>query len=60
MYQDTDFGKDVHAGVAAQTGAMGLQVAAVAVFRPTDTDFNAAVARLHDAGRDLICMATIV
>ena len=60
MYQDTDFGKDVHAGVVAQTEAMGMKVAAVTRHRPTDTDFNAPVARLHDAGCDLICLGTIV
>jgi len=60
IYQDTDFGKDVHAGAVAQLEAMGLKVAAVSAHRPTDTDFNAAVARMHDAGCDLICMGTIV
>ncbi len=60
MYEDTDFGKDVHAGVVAQTEAMGLKVAGIAASRPTDTDFNAAVAKLRDAGCDLICMGTIV
>jgi branched-chain amino acid transport system substrate-binding protein len=60
MYQDTDFGKDVHAGAAAQTQAMGLKLAAVTAHRPTDTDFNAALARMHDAGCDLICLGTIV
>jgi branched-chain amino acid transport system substrate-binding protein len=60
MYQDTDFGKDVHAGVVAQLEAMGMKVAAVTAHRPTDTDFNAAVQRQKDAGCDLICMGTIV
>jgi branched-chain amino acid transport system substrate-binding protein len=60
MYQDTDFGKDVHAGVVAQTEAMGMKVVGIAASRPTDTDFNAAVAKLRDAGCDLICMGTIV
>ncbi len=60
MYQDTDFGRDVHAGVVAQLQAMGLKLAAVTAHRPTDTDFNAAVARQRDAGCDLICMGTIV
>lgn len=60
MYQDTDFGKDVHAGVVAQTEAMGLKIAAQTAHRPTDTDFNAALAKLHDAGCDMICMGTIV
>jgi branched-chain amino acid transport system substrate-binding protein len=60
MYQDTDFGKDVHAGVVAQLEAMGMKPAAVTAHRPTDTDFNAAVAKQKDAGCDLICMGTIV
>jgi branched-chain amino acid transport system substrate-binding protein len=60
MYQDTDFGKDVHAGVTAQLEAMGLKVAAVTAHRPTDTDFNAALARQQDAGCDLIFMGTII
>ena len=60
MYQDTDFGRDVHAGVVAQLQAMGLTLAAETSHRPTDTDFNAALTRQHDAGCDLICMGTIV
>jgi len=60
MYQDTDFGKDVHAGVAAQVEAMKLKLGAVTVSRPTDTDFNASVLRMKEAGCDLICLGTIV
>ena len=60
MYQDTDFGRDVHAGVVAQLKAMGLKLAAETAHRPTDTDFNAALERQHDAGCDLICAGTIV
>jgi branched-chain amino acid transport system substrate-binding protein len=60
MYEDTDFGKDVHAGVVAQVEAMGLKLGAVSASRPTDTDFNAQVTRLKEAGCDLVCMGTIV
>jgi branched-chain amino acid transport system substrate-binding protein len=60
MYQDTDFGKDIHAGIVAQVEAMNLKLGAVSVSRPTDTDFNAQVIRLKDAGCDLVCMGTIV
>jgi branched-chain amino acid transport system substrate-binding protein len=60
MYQDTDFGRDVHAGVVAQAEAMGLKVAATSASRPTDTDFNAQVSRLKEAGCDFIAMGTIV
>jgi branched-chain amino acid transport system substrate-binding protein len=60
MYEDTDFGKDIHAGVVAQVQAMGLKLGAVSASRPTDTDFNAQVSRLKEAGCDLVCMGTIV
>jgi branched-chain amino acid transport system substrate-binding protein len=60
MYQDTDFGRDVQAGVVAQLKAMGLTLAAETAHRPTDTDFNAALAKQRDANCDLICMGTIV
>ncbi len=60
MYQDTDYGKDVYAGVVAQTEAMGMKIAGVTAHRPTDTDFNAQVTRLHEAGCDMIMMGTIV
>ena len=33
MYQDTDFGKDVHAGVVAQLEAMGMKLAAETAHR---------------------------
>lgn len=60
MYQDSDFGKDVLAGVTAQTEAMGLKVVATTAHKPTDTDFNANVTKLKDAGCDVIMMGTIV
>ncbi len=60
MYQDTDFGRDVHAGVVAQVEAMKLKLGATSASRPTDTDFNAQVTRLKEAGCDLVCMGTIV
>jgi branched-chain amino acid transport system substrate-binding protein len=60
MYQDTDYGKDVLAGAVAQAEAMGLKIGAVTAHRPTDTDFNAPIAKLHDAGCELIIMGTIV
>jgi branched-chain amino acid transport system substrate-binding protein len=60
MYQDSDFGKDVLAGVVAQTKAMGLEVAGTTAHRPTDTDFNAPVEKLKDAGCDAIMLGTIV
>jgi branched-chain amino acid transport system substrate-binding protein len=60
MYQDSDFGKDVLAGVTAQTKAMGMEVIATTAHRPTDTDFNANVQKLKDANCDAIMLGTIV
>jgi branched-chain amino acid transport system substrate-binding protein len=60
MYQDSDFGKDVLAGVVAQTKAMGMEVVSTTAHRPTDTDFNAPVQKLKDAGCDAIMLGTIV
>ena len=60
MYQDTDFGRDVHAGVVAQVEAMKLKLGGISASRPTDVDFNAQVTRLKEAGCDLVCMGTIV
>src|SRR5580698_8973297 len=37
MYEDTDFGKDIHAGVVAQVDAMKLKLGAVSTFSPTAT-----------------------
>ncbi len=58
--EDTDFGRDVMDGVNDQLKAMNLQLAAKTLHKPTDTDFSAAVAKLHDAGCDLIVFGTIV
>jgi branched-chain amino acid transport system substrate-binding protein len=60
MYQDSDFGKDVLAGVVAQTKAMDMEVIATTAHRPTDTDFNANVQKLKDANCDAIMLGTIV
>jgi len=60
MYQDTDFGKDVLAGVTMQAEAMNLKVAATTAHKPTDTDFTAAVTKLREANCDFIALGTIV
>jgi branched-chain amino acid transport system substrate-binding protein len=60
MTQDTDYGRDVLAGAAAQTVAMGMKMAGQTAHKPTDTDFNGAMSKLHDANCDLIVLGTIV
>ncbi len=60
MYQDTDFGKDVLAGVSLQAEAEGLKIVATTAHKPTDTDFTAAVTKLREAKCDLLELGTIV
>jgi branched-chain amino acid transport system substrate-binding protein len=59
MSQDTDFGRDVMDGARDQLKAMNLKIAAETLHKPTDTDFSASVARLHEANCDLILLGTI-
>lgn len=60
MYQDTDFGRDVMAGIADEAKALNLPVVATTAHKPTDVQFDAAVQKLHDAGCDFIGLGTIV
>lgn len=60
MYQDTDFGRDVLAGVVDQLKAANLTLAGQTAHKPTDTDFTASLTRLRDANCDLITTGTIV
>ncbi|MGA9868045.1 MAG: ABC transporter substrate-binding protein [Acetobacteraceae bacterium] len=60
MYQDTDFGRDVLAGIVAEAKALNLPVVATTAHKPTDVEFNADVQKLHDAGCDFIGLGTIV
>ena len=60
--QDTDFGRDVMDGVREQLKSMEGKalLVAEALNKPTDTDFTASVAKLHDANCDLIVLGGIV
>nr|WP_294505472.1 ABC transporter substrate-binding protein [uncultured Rhodopila sp.] len=60
MAQDTDFGRDVTAGVRDQLAQEHLTLVGETLHKPTDTDFSASVARMHDAGCDLLVLGTIV
>jgi branched-chain amino acid transport system substrate-binding protein len=60
MSQDTDFGRDVMDGARDQLKAMNMQLVAETLHKPTDTDFSASVAKLHDADCDLVLLGSIV
>jgi branched-chain amino acid transport system substrate-binding protein len=60
MYQDSDFGRDVLAGIVAEAKALNVPVVATTAHKSTDVEFNADVQKLHDAGCDFIGLGTIV
>jgi branched-chain amino acid transport system substrate-binding protein len=60
MYQDTDFGRDVLAGVQEETKALGMSIVATTAHKPTDTDFSSNLTKLRDAGCDWVGVGTIV
>ncbi len=60
MSQDTDFGRDVMDGARDQLKAMKMQLVSETMHKPTDTDFSASVAKLHDAKCDLVLLGSIV
>lgn len=60
MYEDTDFGRDVLAGIQDETKALGLSIVATTAHKPTDTDFSSNLTKLRDAGCDWVGVGTIV
>jgi branched-chain amino acid transport system substrate-binding protein len=60
MAQDTDFGRDITAGVSDQLKAANMKLTGETLHRPTDTDFSASVARMRDANCDILVLGTIV
>ncbi len=60
MAQDTDFGRDIGDGVKDQLKAEKMTLAGETLHKPTDTDFSASVARMHDANCDLVVIGGIV
>jgi len=60
MAQDTDLGRDIGEGVKDQLKQEHMALAGETLHKPTDTDFSASVARMHDANCDLLVLGTIV
>jgi branched-chain amino acid transport system substrate-binding protein len=60
MSQDSDYGRDVMDGARNQLEAMNMRLVAETLHKPTDTDFSASIAKLHDANCDLILLGTII
>jgi branched-chain amino acid transport system substrate-binding protein len=60
MYQDTDFGRDILAGVEDEAKTLGMTILATTGHKPTDTDFSANLSKLRDAGCDWVGLGSIV
>jgi ABC-type branched-subunit amino acid transport system substrate-binding protein len=54
------FGEYVRKGVTAALQARGMTLAAEAGYKPGDIDFSSQVARMRQAGVDLVYIATVV
>ena len=59
IYQDTDYGHENLDAVVDQAAEMGVEVAATAAHKPTETEFTATVIRLRNAGCDAVFMGTV-
>ena len=59
IYHDTDYGLEILAGLKDQAAEMGIEIAAIAAHKPTESEFTAAVLRLKEAGCDLVMMGTV-
>ena len=59
IYHDTDYGLEIRDAVEDQVREMGLEIAAEAAHKPTESEFTGAVLRLRNAGCDLVLMGTV-
>ena len=59
MYLNNEYGLEILEAAQDQAAEMGLEVAEVAAYKITDTEFTAAMIRLRNAGCDLVLMGTV-
>jgi branched-chain amino acid transport system substrate-binding protein len=60
MYQDTDYGTEVLAGVEEVAAELGLDIVAAVGHKPTATEFVGTLSGFKSAGCDMIIMGTII
>ena len=60
MYQDDEFGKELREAAEAQAKASKIAVVAVTSYKRGDTSFSSQVARMRQAGPDLVIAGTVV
>ncbi|MCW5774632.1 MAG: ABC transporter substrate-binding protein [Rhodospirillaceae bacterium] len=60
LYQDDEFGKSLREAAEAEAKAMKIPVVSVTSYKRGDTAFSSQVARMRQAGPDLVVAATVV
>jgi ABC-type branched-subunit amino acid transport system substrate-binding protein len=60
IYMEGAFGESARKGVKAALDAKGLQLVAEAGYKPGDIDFSSQVARMRQAGADLVYITTVI
>ncbi len=60
IYQGDALGELVRAGVKRAMDAAGLQPVAEASYKPGDVDFSSQVARMRQAGAEVVVLATVI
>ena len=59
MYLNNEYGLEIVEAAHDQSAEMGLEVAEMAAYKITDSEFTAPVIRLRNAGCDLVLMGTV-
>ena len=60
IYQGDAYGELLRRGIKQAMDAAGMQPVAEAAYKPGDVDFSSQVARVRQAGADLVVLATVV
>ena len=60
IYQGDAYGELVRRGIKVAMDAAGMQPVAEAAYKPGDVDFSSQVARMRQAGADLVVLATVL
>ena len=60
LYEDNDFGQEIHDAAIDQLTAMNMQLHEKATNKPTDTDLTSQITKLKNAKCEVIAMGTIV
>jgi len=60
MYIPSDFGEEIHEATVDEAEARGIEYAGETTHRPDESDFTGALARLREAGCELITVALTI